>query len=161
MTERVKVRGLKELDAALAEMGKVAGFKALRMAMMASSRGMFQQAKQNALAVGIRGRDAGASAAAMSRSVRKINNKRTQLQMGPKSKHKKALALYNAYHGTDIKRLRHFHMVEFGTYKDPAQPFMRPAFISKQLDYVNSLRDNLKASIEKVRRKAAAQARNA
>ena len=136
MAETIELIGLKELDEKLAAMPQKLGFKALR--------------KANALATGIKGRDAGATAAAMSRFVKKETANRTTLYVGPKSKHRKALAIYNAFHGTDAKRLRHFHLVEFGSVHGPAQPFLRPAFEATKLVVARSFGAKLKESIEKV-----------
>lgn len=128
MAETIKLEGLKELDRKLANLDSKTGFKVLRATMMEASKPMFVLAKTNANSTGIRGFDAGATAAAMSRYVKKINERRTVLFLGPKNKSKKALNLWNAKHGQNIKRLNHFHLVEFGSSKGPAQPFLRPAF---------------------------------
>ncbi len=128
MAETIKLEGLRELDAKLARLEPKTGFKVLRAALMEASKPMFVLAKQNANATGIKGFDAGATAAAMGRWTKKITERRTVLFLGPKNKQKKALNLWNQKHGADIKRLSHFHLVEFGSIKGPAQPFLRPAF---------------------------------
>lgn len=155
MAEFAKLSGLRELDKALAEMGSKIGLKALRAGLMAASKPMFLAAKANASATGIKGQDAGATAAAMGRWVRKVKPTVTVLQIGPKNKNKKALALYNAKHGTKVNRLRHFHLLEFGSVHGGAQPFLRPAFDSTKGIVVNRFGRELKAAIEKVRRKHA------
>ena len=96
-------------------------------------------------------------AAAMGRWTRKITGSRTALYMGPKNKNKKALAIYNAAHGTDVKRLNYFHMVEFGTYKDPAQPWLRPTFYANRSLIVAGFARHLRRLIEKVRNTVAAR----
>lgn len=155
MAEGFKIEGLKQLDRALAEMSKGLGFKALRSGMMAASRPMFLAAKANASATGVKGFDSGATAAAMGRWVRKIKPTVTLLQIGPKNKLKKAVAIWNAAHGTNISRLNHFHLVEFGSVHGPAQPFMRPAFESTKSIVASIFARELKKAIEKVRAKAA------
>lgn len=149
MTDFVKVEGLKELDKKLANLGSVAGFKALRGGLMGASRPMFQAAKANAAATGIRGFDAGATAAAMGRWTRKETPTRTVLFIGPRNKNKKALALWNAKHDADVSRLTHFHLVEFGSINGPAQPFMRPAFDATKLIVVQNFGGELRKSIAK------------
>lgn len=126
----IKLEGLQELDAKLAAMDKKLGFKTLRSAMMEASKPMFLQARTNASATGVKGFDAGATAAAMGRWTKKIKDNRTVLFLGPKNQAKKALNLWNAKHGTKIRRLNHFHLTEFGSARGPAQPFLRPAFDS-------------------------------
>ena len=149
----VKVEGLKELDKKLARLPKKTGFNALRSAMMAASRPMFQTARANALATGVKGFDAGATAAAMGRWTRKITPTTTVMFLGPKNQNKKALALWNAAHGGKAKRLRHFHLVEFGSIKGPAQPFLRPAFQATGMLFVRAFGRELGKSIEKAARK--------
>lgn len=128
MADMLKLKGLKQLDRKLASMDKKLAFKALRKALMAASKPMFLAARANAMATGVKGRDAGSTAAAMGRFVKKITPKRTALFIGPKSKSKKALALWNAANGEKATRLGHFHLLEFGSIHGPSQPYMRPAF---------------------------------
>ena len=149
MVETVKIEGLKELDKKLSKLPVKVAFKALRGAMMKSTTVTFKLAKANALATGIRGRDAGSTAAAMGRWTRKQGPNKTTLFIGPKNRNKKALALYNEFHGTDAKYLKHFHLLEFGSVHGPAQPFLRPAFISTRGQIMSSFRQNLKEMIEK------------
>jgi HK97 gp10 family phage protein len=155
--EFVKTKGLKELDQALADLGSVQGFKALRGGLMAASKPMFLAAKANALATGIKGRDSDATAASMGRWTRKETNRRTTLYLGPKSKLKKALAIYNAFHGTNVKKLRHFHLVEFGSVHGGAQPFLRPAFAATVRLVISEFGGHLAKQIEKIRKKHAAK----
>jgi len=124
----IKLEGLQELDAKLAAMDKKTGFKTLRSSLNEASKPMFLLAKSNAQATGVKGFDAGATAAAMGRWTKKIKERRTVLFLGPKNKAKKALNLWNAKHGTKATRLNHFHLVEFGSKNGPGQPFLRPAF---------------------------------
>jgi HK97 gp10 family phage protein len=131
MAEFVKTTGLKELDA------------------KDTSAPMFKLAKQNAAATGIKGFDAGATAAAMGRWTKKLKETRTAQFIGPKNKAKKAVNLWNMKHGTDVKRLNHFHLLEFGSARGPAQPFLRPAFDASKFQMVNAFGRNLAARIEK------------
>jgi len=154
MAETIKLEGLKELDRKLATMPTKLGFKALRSGMMAASRVMFLAAKANAQATGIAGRDAGSTAAAMGRWVRKVNPRVTTLFMGPKNKNKKALALWNEMHGAEAKRLNHFHLLEFGSIHGGAQPFLRPAFEATKHQVARDFGKHLGAAIEKVAKSA-------
>lgn len=144
-----ELKGISELDKKLAKLGPQVGFKALRGGLMGASRPMFQAAKRSAEATGIKGYDAGATAAAMGRWTKKTGPKQTTLFLGPKNKHKKALALYNAKHGTEIKRLRHFHLLEFGSVKMAAQPFLRSAFEATKMTFIRNFGNELRKSIEK------------
>lgn len=155
MAETIKLTGLKELDLKLSKMDKAVAFKALRSALNDTSRPMFILAKQKAQATGIKGFDAGATAAAMGRWTKKIKDKRTVLFMGPKNKQKKAVNLWNQKHGTNVKRLSHFHLLEFGSVNGPAQPFLRPAFDATKLKMARDFGKNLSIRIEKAGGRAA------
>ena len=145
----IKLEGLQALDAKLAAMDKKLGFKTLRSAMMESSKPMFLTARNNAQATGIKGFDAGATAAAMGRWTKKIKDNRTVLFLGPKNKAKKAVNLWNQKHGTKAVRLNHFHLVEFGSVKGPGQPFLRPAFDAHKVSVARNFGKNLARQIEK------------
>ncbi len=155
MTEIVRIDGLKELDRKLSKLPKDVGFKTLRSALMQTSTKMFKMAKANAEATGIRGYDAGATAAAMGRWTRKMSETRTVLFMGPKNKNKKALALWNERHGRQVKRLNHFHLVEFGSVHGPAQPFLRPAIEASRGQIIRDFGKKLGMLIEKAAKKRA------
>ena len=150
MAEIVKLEGLRELDKQLAAMETKLGFKALRSGMMQASKPMFQAAKANAEATGIKGYDAGATAAAMGRFTRKTTPTKTTLFIGPKNKSKKALALWNTKHGANVDRLNHFHLLEFGSVHGPAQPFLRPAFEATKLTVAKLFGVEVKNAIRKV-----------
>ena len=141
----------------LVALGPSLGFKALRSGMMAASKPMFLAAKANAAGTGLKGYDSDAMAAAMSRGVKKVTPNRTTLWIGPKNKHKKALAIYNEYHGTEIKRLQYFHLVEWGSAKMNAQPFMRPAFAATSRQVVGNLGREIGKAVDKVKLKYASK----
>jgi len=156
----VKVEGLKNVEKMLVELGPALGFKALRSGLMAASRPMFVAAKANAIGTGLAGHDSDAMGAAMSRGTRKDTPNRTTLWIGPKNKHKKAIAIYNAYHGTNLKRLPYFHLVEWGATRGEkgnmaAQPFMRPAFAATAPLVVSNLGREIGKAIDKVKLKHA------
>jgi len=155
MAETIKLFGLKELDAKLARMDAKLGAKALRSALNEAAKPMFLKARSNAQATGIKGFDAGATAAAMGRFSKKEGPKRLILFVGPKNKAKRAVNLWNQKHGTDVKRLSHFHLVEFGSIKGPAQPFLRPAFENTKVAVARSFGKILAAQIEKQAGRAA------
>lgn len=151
MTEAVRVQGIKDLDAALASMGTVAGFKALRAGLRIAARPMFRAARSNAASTGIRGFDSGATAAAMGTGAFKLAPNKTAFFIGPKNANKKALAIWNAANSPDkpVKRLRHFHLLEFGSAHGPAQPYLRPAFDSTKLIVVQRFGAALREAIDK------------
>ena len=137
MTNEVTVNlsGLLEVEQRLIDMGPEIGFKAARSGLMKASLPMFKAAKRNALAV----RDSGALAMAMGRWSRKAGRSGTggrttvvAVQIGPRSKNKRALALWNAEHKQKrpARALRHAHLAEYGSASGRATPYLRPAFRS-------------------------------
>jgi HK97 gp10 family phage protein len=155
VAETIKLFGLKELDAKLARMDSKLGAKALRSALNEAAKPMFLKARTNAQATGIKGFDAGATAAAMGRFSKRAGPKRMILFIGPKNKAKRALNLWNAKHGTDVKRLNHFHLVEMGSVHGPAQPYLRPAFEATKVAVAKSFGKILARQIEKQAGRAA------
>ena len=126
MVETVEVKGLRDLDLKLSRLGEVAGKKALRGAMMDAASPIWKAARENASSI----KDSGALAAAMGRWFKQFKKNQFAVFIGPRSKSRKGVQLWTSLHGREPKggRLRHAHLVEFGTRKDPAQPFLRPAF---------------------------------
>ena len=151
----VKVDGLREVDMMLKEIGPELGFKALRAGMMKATLPVLKAARAAALATGLKGFDSNAMAAAMGRGTRKESPTTTTLSIGPRNKNKKALAIYNEYHGTEISRLNYFHLVEWGSAHGPAQPFMRPAFAATAPQAVRNLTKEIGAAIDKIKLKYA------
>jgi HK97 gp10 family phage protein len=154
----IKVEGLKELDRKLSMLSKsVSGAtarKVMRGAMMDAASPIWKAARANANAVGIRGLDSGALAAAMGRWFKIVRPNTFMLWIGPRSRSKAGVALWTSRHGREPKggRLRHAHMVEFGTKKDPAQPYLRPAFYQNVRRAVTIFSTKLRARIEKAAR---------
>lgn len=151
---RIEVSGLKELGQQLNRLeGKVKG-KTFRSAVSAAMLPMLQAARANAAAV----RDSGALAAAMGRWSRTqrglVGAVRVIVFVGPKSKSKRGLALWNARHKQErpARRLQHGHLTEFGTERSRAQPYLRPAFDTTKVAVVQRLKTTLKAAIAKVAR---------
>ncbi len=155
MAEFVKVEGLQNVEKMLIALGPVMGFKALRMGLMAASKPLLLAAKSAAAGTGQKGFDSQAMAASMSRGVQKKGLHRTILWVGPRNKSKKGLAIYNTFHGTKLKRLNYFHLVEWGSVKMSPQPFMRPAFAATSRLVVSNLGNEIRKAIDKVKRKYA------
>jgi len=153
--EFVRVEGMENVEQMLINLGPVAGFKALRSGLMQASKPLFAAAKATAAATGLKGHGSDAMAAAMSRGTKKVTPNITQLWVGPKNKHKKALAIYNSAHGTTLKRLNYFHLVEWGAVHMAAQPFMRPAFAATSKIAVANLGKEIGRAVDKVKLKHA------
>ena len=122
----VKVEGLAEFERNLdALVDRMTAVQVLRRVARAGVMPITVAAKANATAV----KESGAMAAAIGTATRVGNNTRafgTGAQLSSstavfaatvtRNRSKKALALYNAHHrlAKPVRRLRHFHLVEFG-----------------------------------------------
>lgn len=62
----------------------------------------------------------------------------------------RAIKTYEAYYGVKVKDgIRHGHLVEFGTKRSAARPFLWPAVESQAPRYVNKFAQTIWTSIEK------------
>lgn len=151
MVEKVRVEGLRELDRKLKRLGdEVAGKKVMRGALFDAAKPIFLGARANAESV----RDSGALAAAMGRWFRQLSRTMFAMFVGPRSRSKKAVALWTAAHGAPPRgnRLNHAHLTEFGSREGRAQPFMRPAFDANAPRSVGIFAKRLRERIEKIAR---------
>lgn len=58
---------------------------------------------------------------------------------------------------TDPKGAYYWHFLEFGSERQPAQPFIRPAFDAAKDKALTTFKDKLRVGIEKARKRAAAK----
>lgn len=169
---RVKVEGLKELDAALGELSKGAARGALRRALIKAAEPMRDAAARNAP------EDTGA----LKRSIivtSRIDNRAGKAEYaavmkGGGSKAQAVGALRDARRAKGIgesfaeaflgpakggKRDAIKAVVqEFGSRKQAAQPYMRPAFDSEAQNVIGKIKDELSTEIDKSVRRARARA---
>lgn len=169
---RVKVEGLKELDAALGELSKGAARGTLRRALIKAAEPMRAAAVRNApedkgdlkrsiivtskidnkagkaeYAAVMRGGGSKSQASQALRDARRakgIGESFAEVFMGPAKSGKK-----NA-----IKAM----VQEFGSKHQPGQPYMRPAFDAEAQNVVNGIKGELSAEIEKSVKRARARA---
>jgi HK97 gp10 family phage protein len=157
----IKVTGLKELQARLVEIGSVAGTKAMRSAMFTASKPILDRAKANAPV------RSGALRQAISRTfaVRALGGaylfgdgpgSRFSILVGPKTKNRTAVALYNLVYKAKRPRrgVYHGHFLEFGTRRGTRRTdFLRRAIESSASEAVSKLAEALKKRIEAAARK--------
>ena len=155
MVDFVRVRGLAQLDRKLRRLDGVVQAKILRKAGRFAMQPVLKAARENAQGV----RDSGAMAAAIAIGTR-TGNAGTEFSMRiavyPNPKARRALTLYNAARAADgrkpIQRLRHFHLVEFGSPNQPAAAVLRRAFATERQRILPRLRRQLRVEIAKVTR---------
>jgi hypothetical protein len=128
----IKVEGLRELEARLLELDAVAGKKLM---LRATRRSLLQFRKQ-AVANARSGSRSGALAEAIKIvTVTPRANQTVAVQVGPKKKDRRGLALHNLYYQRRRKGIFYGHLVEFGftakgraARKVGARPFLGPAW---------------------------------
>ncbi len=150
MANRVRIDGLRELEAALANLPKATGKNVLRRVLKKASAGTVADAQANAP------RDTGGLSQSIIIGAR-LNGRQTSLnrkEAGSRS----AVEMFIGPSYAKGKGGRHGHLLEFGTVKMPAQPFMRPAWDANKDAALRSISDDLGSEIEKA---AARQARKA
>jgi hypothetical protein len=132
-----KIRGLVELDRALAEIGAVAGAKVMRSSMFTATKPILDRAKANMPSHSGALREALSRIFAVSKrpgdyefnsrssgfgsgqargfgiSAGDGGGSRFSILIGPKVRHRVAIALYNLVHRTKRKGIYHGHFVEF------------------------------------------------
>lgn len=169
---KVRVEGLKELDKALGELSKAAARNALRRALIKAAEPMRSAAERNApvdtgalkrsiiLTSKIDNRAGKAEFAAVMKSggtkaqavqalrdarrAKGIGESFAEVFMGPRKAGKQA----------SIKAM----VQEFGSHKQSAQPYMRPAFDGQAPAVIDGIRGELSAEIDKAVKRARARA---
>ena len=169
---RVSVSGLKELDAALGELSKGAARGALRRALVKAAEPMRAAAERNApeltgalkrsiivtskvdnragkaeYAAVMKGGGTKAQAVGAMRDARRakgIGGSFAEAYLGPEKGSKRDA----------IKAV----VQEFGSRKQAAQPYMRPAFDAEAQNVIGKIKDELSSEIDKTVRRARARA---
>lgn len=147
---KIEVRGLKEVDAQLAALGKKDGTRIVRRALLLAGESIKQQAKANLNAASHSGalrESIGVqfkigkltqteSATAISANLPSLGS-RFAAVIAPLRKAKTAMALYNLVHKRKRSGIYHGHFLEWGTKASSkrkgstrAKPFLRPALQS-------------------------------
>lgn len=146
MATVTKVEGLKELEAALHRLPASVGKRMLRAALRKMGQPIADDAASKAP------RDDGT----LQRSIG-VGSRLTRRQ---RSQHRRMFRDDRASAEVFVGAggLPQAHMSEFGTFKDPAQPFLRPAWDSHKGQLVDQMKAELWAAIDK---RAAREARKA
>lgn len=160
-SQSFKVEGLRELDAALAELGKSLGRGVMRRAAVKALTPMIADARAR-----VEASTNGTGALAESLAVSTTLSKRQRKEARRESK-----SYFEMYAGASA--LPHAHLLEFGTGerahksgksvgKMPPEPFMRPAWDANKGDMAEAVGRELWTDIEKTAaRKAKRDAKRA
>lgn len=160
----VEVKGLRELEARLLELDALAAQKLLRRAARRSMIQLERQATSNA--------ESFARSGALAESIKIVNvkpkgNETVAVQVGPKKKDRRAVALQNIYYGRKRKGIFYGHLVEFDRgvrgisgRRVSGKPWFTPAWNSTKSGIVPEFQKILAqglARIAKRKRQAAAK----
>lgn len=174
----VKVEGLRALDARLAEVGALAGRKMLTRAVRRSLIPLEKRTTANAESI--------ARSGALAQSVRIVTVKprateTVSVQVGPKKRDRRALALRRIYYRRKDRGIFYGHLVEFGhrigtratgwlrklrartgggTSRGtvPARPWFRPAWDATRAGIVPEFQRLLAAGLARIERRRALEA---
>lgn len=155
----IEVAGLKELEARLLELDAVAGKRLLTRATRRSLLPLRRQAVANARS----GSRSGALAEAIKVvTVTPKSGETVAVQVGPKKKDRRGLAVHNVFYGRRRKGIFYGHLVEFGftargraARKVPGRPFLQPAWDATRAAIPAEFRRILGQAIDRIARRAA------
>lgn len=150
-----QIEGFKELEAELLALGEVGAESTARAALRKAVEPVLAEAKRlvkkrtgllyEALAITTRGyNERGAITGAIATAGLQIRNAKGVLPVGTFGVKSKA---------GKFNPRRYWHLVEFGTSKTPAKPFVRPAFDGQLDAMLDRLRAQLRARLERRRRR--------
>lgn len=146
MVERVKIEGLKEVQAALRALPDATAKNVMRRILKKRGEPIAEAARSN---VPVDQGDLKNSIAVS-----------TKLSRRQKAKHRKGgpddIEVFIGP-GTHPQA----HMQEFGTFKEPAQPFMRPAWDAEKTGVLEGIKDDLWTEINKAAQRLARKAARA
>lgn len=137
----VKIHGLREVERALRDLPKATGKAAMRRVLKAGGEPIAQAARQRAPV------DVGNLRESIDVSTRLSRSQRSGPVMtaaGWRNASKSGVVMYVGP-GTQPQAITQ----EFGTFKEPPQPFMRPAWDAERENALGIIRDSLWAEIEK------------
>lgn len=171
MKSTVRVEGLKELDAALAEIGKAAAKAVLKRVLKRAGQPIADRASQLApddpatpspdlhTSIGVSAKLKNPTGAKEFAAVLKSGGSRAEAVTALRdarraSSGEDSFAMMHV--GPDYKQ-RHGTLQEFGTAHHPPHPFMRPAFDEKKGEALEIIKRDLGAEIMKTAKRQAAR----
>lgn len=155
----IEVAGLKELEARLLELDAVAGKRLLTRATRRSLLPLRRQAVANARS--------GSRSGALAEAIKVVTvtpraNETVSVQVGPKKKDRRGLAVHNVFYGRRRRGIFYGHLVEFGftargrgARKVPGRPFLQPAWDATRAAIPAEFRRILGQAIDRIARRAA------
>ncbi|MDP2129996.1 MAG: HK97-gp10 family putative phage morphogenesis protein [Erythrobacter sp.] len=145
-----RIEGLRELEAALADLPKTTGKNVLGRVLKKAAAATVADAQSNAP------RDTGGLSASIIVGA-KLNGRQTSLNR-QQLKNRSGVEMFIGPSYEKGKGGRHGHLLEFGTVNMPAQPFMRPAWDANKDAALRTIADDLGSEIEKAAARLARKA---
>lgn len=139
-----QLHGLKGLDKALKQLPKSTGKSALRTALKNAAEPIAEAARSNAP----RGPTGNLVESIEVKTTLKKTQKAGRLKAGD----------VEVFVGATWPKGAHAHLIEFGTYKMPAQPFLRPAWDSNKKKARDMIAEEIWENIARAARRLAKQA---
>lgn len=146
MATTVKLEGLKELEAALSELPKSTSKAVLRRVGIRALAPVISTARQLVPVDEGQLRDSLRVTTRLSRRQQRLNRKRA-------ADEKAGVELF-----AGAAALPHAHLVEFGTFNQPARPFLRPAWDANKGAVLKTIQEELGSEIEKTAARLARRA---
>lgn len=154
----IKVEGLREIEARLLELDAMAGARLLTRATRRSLIPLEKRATTNAASIG----KSGALAESIQIvTVRPTGSEVAAVQVGPRKKSRRALALHNLYYSRKRKGIFYGHLVEYGfTARGPSArkvrgwPFFQAAWSMTRAGVVPEFRRILAEGLRRIERRA-------
>jgi hypothetical protein len=152
----IKVEGLSEINARLVELDAMAGQKLLQRAVRRSLIGLHRAAKTSA--------DRFNRSGALSQSIKIANVKPkgqevAAVQLGPKLRDKRAVALHNVYYGRTRKGIFYGHFLEFGREtktggRVQSRPWFTPAWNASRSGIIPEFQKILSQGMTRLEKRA-------
>lgn len=162
---KIKVKGLKEIEAQLVKLGSKDGTRVLRAAMLKGAKPIEEQARANASAIkrsGALGLSigsrflVGAQKAAASLFIQlPAMGGRFTVTIAPLLKSKLAISLYNLRYRRKRRGIYHGHFLEYGTAKSSKRPFLKPALDTRGAQAISIFADEIRKGIDRMLRRKA------
>lgn len=137
MTITVEIKGLRELDKALRELGAEVGAKTLRSALRDAAKPVLEQAQRDA-------------PPDVTGNLRKQLKLRTSINRRGKRGRAEVARVR-----VGVTKVPYIAAIEFGTSRQEAKPFLRQSLIENSAKSLDIFKDRLAVRIEQVRKRNA------
>lgn len=154
----IKVDGLQAIEARLLELDAIASQRLLRRAVRRSLVPLEKKATSN---VSQFSRSGALAESIKIANARPQGNEVVQIQVGPKYRDKRSLALHNVYYGRKRKGIFYGHIVESGSTYSKAKPWFVPAWNATRAGLIPEFQKILETGLARLEKRKAQTTVNA